>query len=60
MILSSRLFYGNKDSLGYEICFICITVRSSFMTQSSVIHDDTRFRVGTLVYSRAGLVTLFA
>lgn len=24
------------------------------------IHDDSRFRVGTLVYSRAGLITLFS
>ncbi len=24
------------------------------------IHDESRFRVGTLVYSRAGLITLFA
>ena len=30
------------------------------MTQFSVVHDPSRFRVGTLVYSRAGLVTLFA
>ena len=30
------------------------------MTQVAIIHDPSRFRVGTLIYSRAGLVTLFA
>jgi MFS family permease len=30
------------------------------MAQISDLHDSSRFRVGTLVYSRAGLVTLFA
>ena len=30
------------------------------MTQISAVHDTSRFRVGTLIYSRAGLVTLVA
>lgn len=30
------------------------------MTQVAIIYDPSRFRVGTLIYSRAGLITLFA